>query len=106
MSIQSLGEVAPASTGPGDTIKKEELDAHIKGIAMHKDHQVFLKTTVGLSPQSFFQAYMGTSGTSAFSTFYKDNGEQKVDAGTWENTTDANNKYPFNKEVGENLSVE
>ena len=104
--IPSTADLAPAASGPGDTIKKDELEAHIKGIPMHKDHQLFLKTTVGLSPQAFFQAFMATSGPCAFSTFYKDNGEQKVDAGSWENTTEANNKYPYNKEVGENLSVE
>ena len=62
------GEAAPvAPAGPGDTIKKEELDAHIKTIPMHKDHQIYLKTTVGLSPQAFFQAYLGCSGPCCFS---------------------------------------
>lgn len=62
-SVKSNGN-APASNSPavadankqqGDAIKKEELEAHIKSIPIHKDHTQYLKTVVNLSPQAFFQ---------------------------------------------------
>ena len=110
-SVKSNGN-APASNSPavadankqqGDAIKKEELEAHIKSIAIHKDHTQYLKTVVNLSPQAFFQQYLGTQGSSTFANFYIENGEQKVDAGQWVDTTDDNKAYPYNKETGENL---